>query len=152
MFIHFMSLSCETFSTVESRSLKATAVQISIFFTLIVWLSCWDRVMRCFIWHTSCYVMSSIAAIISLRLVKPAVRSYLHFMLPPNQGLNLLCEKGKVTWLFWKFFKRFQFIWGCWFSQRKNNLLRFLSSKKKHVWLDRSWKRVLSFPRKTAER
>ena len=86
-------LACEIFSTVGSPPLthKATAAQISIFqwvHTLIVRLSCWDGVMTCFIWHTSCYVMTSVVPIISL----PLLWSYLYVLLPPNKGLSLFCE------------------------------------------------------------
>ena len=56
-------------------------------------LACfWDRVMQCFIWHTSCYVMASVFPIIFLLLLKPAVKSYLCFTLPPNKWPSLFCE------------------------------------------------------------
>lgn len=115
-----------------SSSHKATAIQISIFqcvYTLMVWLSCWHRLTQCFIWPTSCYVMASIALIISLQLLSSAVKSYLYFTLPPNQGPSLFCEKVKVTWVFWQL----QFLWGCWFLPEKDVLLSCCCKEKTHL-------------------
>ena len=127
-------LFCETPITVGSHPpTKPQQNQISTLqcaYTLRVWLSCWDRVMQCFIWHTSCNVMTSTAPIIPLRLVKPAVSSYLCFV-----------KKTKSHECFDSCLAVTVNMWMLIFPE-KNNLLSCFN-REKHFWLDKSWEKLL---------
>lgn len=104
---------------------SATVVQICSFqciCNLVLQLSEWCSAL---FWHTLAYVVSSKAPIISAWLAKPAI------CISSCSHGDVLCEKDKVTWLFWKFpwGEVIQFGWGRWFSQREISL---------HCW-SQSW-------------
>lgn len=90
--IHITSLIC----TVESHHGHSRALSIfcSVCF-LRVWLLCCDWVMQCFIWHSSCYVMSNIAPFICDLLAKPAGRPYLFLCSHHTEELACYVKRTK---------------------------------------------------------
>lgn len=92
MYIHITSLIC----TVESHHGHSRTLSIfwSVYF-LRVWLPCCNWLMRCFILHSSCYVMSNIAPIICDLLAKPAGRSYLFLCSHHTEELDCYVKRTK---------------------------------------------------------